>query len=183
MTDIYRALQSQARFWDSAWQRKPSKVRGPGYGYSGGKRPVGRRDLTLTGPALPKATDLALKPVFGPLYAELLAGLAPKREQNDRLIAHLQANLGKVRRNRYNLEVLLSLAYFQGHFPGHPIMPAVLIIEAMAQVGGVLLLNTVDNPEKYLVYFTRIDNARFRKPVIPGDQIRFEVELVEITGK
>ena len=76
--------------------------------------------------------------------------------------------------------VTINEPYFQGHFPGHPIMPAVLIIEAMAQVGGVLLLNTVDNPEKYLVYFTRIDNARFRKPVIPGDQIRFEVELVAL---
>ena len=76
--------------------------------------------------------------------------------------------------------VTINEPFFQGHFPGHPIMPAVLIIEAMAQVGGVMLLNTVDNPDKHLVYFTRIDNARFRKPVLPGDQLRFELELVAL---
>lgn len=74
--------------------------------------------------------------------------------------------------------VTINEPFFQGHFPGHPIMPAVLIIEAMAQVGGVLLLSSVDNPEKYLVYFSRIDKAKFRKPVLPGDQLRFELELL-----
>jgi len=74
--------------------------------------------------------------------------------------------------------VTINEPFFAGHFPGHPIMPAVLIIEAMAQVGGLLLLNTVDNPLNYLVYFTRIDKAKFRKPVLPGDQLRFELELV-----
>jgi hypothetical protein len=56
-------------------------------------------------------------------------------------------------------------------------MPAVLIIEAMAQTGGVMLLNTVDDPKKYLVYFTRVDKAKFRRPVVPGDQLRFELEM------
>jgi UDP-3-O-[3-hydroxymyristoyl] N-acetylglucosamine deacetylase/3-hydroxyacyl-[acyl-carrier-protein] dehydratase len=76
--------------------------------------------------------------------------------------------------------VTINEPFFVGHFPGHPIMPAVLIIEAMAQVGGVMLLNTVDNPANYLVYFTRIDKARFRKPVLPGDQLRFELELLAL---
>jgi beta-hydroxyacyl-ACP dehydratase FabZ len=76
--------------------------------------------------------------------------------------------------------VTINEPFFVGHFPGHPIMPAVLIIEAMAQVGGFLLLNTVDNPDDYLVYFTKLDKARFRKPVTPGDQLRFEVELVAL---
>ena len=67
--------------------------------------------------------------------------------------------------------------FFQGHFPGKPIMPGVLIIEAMAQVGGILLLNTETDPEKKLVYFTGIDNVRFRKTVTPGDLLRFEVEM------
>lgn len=74
--------------------------------------------------------------------------------------------------------VTVNEPFFSGHFPGHPIMPAVLIIEAMAQVGGILLLSSVDNPQKYLVYFTGIDKARFKKPVVPGDQIRFELEMV-----
>jgi UDP-3-O-[3-hydroxymyristoyl] N-acetylglucosamine deacetylase/3-hydroxyacyl-[acyl-carrier-protein] dehydratase len=72
--------------------------------------------------------------------------------------------------------VTMNEPFFVGHFPGHPIMPAVLIIEAMAQTGGVLLLNTVDDPKKYLVYFTRVDKAKFRRPVLPGDQLRFELE-------
>ncbi len=70
--------------------------------------------------------------------------------------------------------------YFAGHFPGHPIAPAVLIIEAMAQVGGFLLLSRIEEREKKLVYFTRIDNARFRQPVRPGDTVRFELELLRL---
>jgi UDP-3-O-[3-hydroxymyristoyl] N-acetylglucosamine deacetylase/3-hydroxyacyl-[acyl-carrier-protein] dehydratase len=75
--------------------------------------------------------------------------------------------------------VTLNEPFFQGHFPGHPIMPGVLLIEAMAQVGGVLLLNTQANPEEKLVYFTGLDKVKFRKPVRPGDQVRFEVEMVK----
>ena len=76
--------------------------------------------------------------------------------------------------------VTINETFFVGHFPGHPIMPAVLIIEAMAQVGGILLLSSVDTPEKYLVYFIGIDKAKFRRPVVPGDQIRFELEMVSL---
>ncbi len=79
--------------------------------------------------------------------------------------------------------VTVNEPFFVGHFPGHPIMPAVLIIEAMAQVGGVLLLSTVDKPKERLVYFMGIDKARFRKPVIPGDQLRFELELVKLRSR
>jgi len=75
--------------------------------------------------------------------------------------------------------VSINEPYFAGHFPGHPIMPGVLIIEAMAQAGGILLLNTVPDPENKLVYFMGIDGVRFRKPVKPGDQLRFEVEMVQ----
>ena len=75
--------------------------------------------------------------------------------------------------------VTMNEPFFSGHFPGHPIMPGVLIVEAMAQAGGILLLNTVDDPENKLVYFMGIDGVRFRKPVLPGDQIRFELEMVQ----
>jgi len=75
--------------------------------------------------------------------------------------------------------VTINEPFFQGHFPGHPIMPGVMILEAMAQVGGVLLLNTQSDPESKLVYFTGLDRVKFRKPVRPGDQIRFEVEMVK----
>ncbi|MCL4213384.1 MAG: bifunctional UDP-3-O-[3-hydroxymyristoyl] N-acetylglucosamine deacetylase/3-hydroxyacyl-ACP dehydratase [Gemmatimonadales bacterium] len=79
--------------------------------------------------------------------------------------------------------VTINEPFFQGHFPGHPIMPGVLIVEAMAQVGGVLLLGTVDDPDSKVVYFMSIDNIKFRKPVRPGDQLRFEVEIVQLRAR
>lgn len=78
--------------------------------------------------------------------------------------------------------VSINEPFFQGHFPGHPIMPGVLIIEAMAQVGGVLLLSSVEDPRGKLVYFSGIDAARFRQSVLPGDQLRFELELLKLRG-
>lgn len=74
--------------------------------------------------------------------------------------------------------VTINEPFFQGHFPGHPIMPGVLILEAMAQAGGVLLLNAIENPETKVVYFMSIDNAKFRRPVVPGDQLRFELKML-----
>jgi UDP-3-O-[3-hydroxymyristoyl] N-acetylglucosamine deacetylase/3-hydroxyacyl-[acyl-carrier-protein] dehydratase len=76
--------------------------------------------------------------------------------------------------------VTINEPFFAGHFPNHPIMPAVLIIEAMAQVGGVLLLSMVEEPKSKLVYFMTIDRAKFRKPVFPGDQLRFELEMLKL---
>ena len=78
--------------------------------------------------------------------------------------------------------VTINEPFFQGHFPGHPIMPAVLIIEAMAQIGGLLLLHSVDDPTDKLMYFMGIDGARFRRPVTPGDQLRFELTLLKLKG-
>ena len=79
--------------------------------------------------------------------------------------------------------VTINEPFFQGHFPGHPIMPGVLIVEAMAQVGGMLLLGGLEDPDTKVVYFMSLDNVRFRKPVKPGDQIIFEVEIIQIRGK
>jgi UDP-3-O-[3-hydroxymyristoyl] N-acetylglucosamine deacetylase/3-hydroxyacyl-[acyl-carrier-protein] dehydratase len=79
--------------------------------------------------------------------------------------------------------VTINEPFFAGHFPGHPIMPGVLIIEAMAQCGGVLLLNMVDDPGGKLVYFIGIDDAKFRRPVLPGDVLRFELVLEKLKGR
>jgi UDP-3-O-[3-hydroxymyristoyl] N-acetylglucosamine deacetylase/3-hydroxyacyl-[acyl-carrier-protein] dehydratase len=79
--------------------------------------------------------------------------------------------------------VTINEPFFVGHFPGHPIMPGVLIIEAMAQVGGLLLMDSIENPEEKIVYFMALDNVKWRRPVTPGDQIRFEVEVLQIRGR
>lgn len=79
--------------------------------------------------------------------------------------------------------VTVNEPFFVGHFPGQPIMPGVLILEAMAQTGGILLLNSFPNPEEKLVYFMQINNAKFRKPVVPGDQLFMEVELTQKKSK
>jgi UDP-3-O-[3-hydroxymyristoyl] N-acetylglucosamine deacetylase / 3-hydroxyacyl-[acyl-carrier-protein] dehydratase len=78
--------------------------------------------------------------------------------------------------------VTINEPFFQGHFPGHPIMPGVLIIEAMAQVGGILLMGQIEGYESKVVYFMSLDNVKFRRPVKPGDQLRFELDMLQIRG-
>lgn len=75
--------------------------------------------------------------------------------------------------------VTFNEPHFQGHFPGTPVMPGVLLVEAMAQAGGVLMLRDVPDRHKKLIYFTGIDRCRFRRPVIPGDQVIFEVTVMK----
>lgn len=79
--------------------------------------------------------------------------------------------------------VTLNEPFFQGHFPGQPVMPGVMIIEALAQAGGILMLNGLDNPGNKLVYFMSINNVKFRRPVVPGDQLILDVEMVSRRSK
>jgi UDP-3-O-[3-hydroxymyristoyl] N-acetylglucosamine deacetylase/3-hydroxyacyl-[acyl-carrier-protein] dehydratase len=79
--------------------------------------------------------------------------------------------------------VTINEPFFQGHFPGHPIMPGVLIVESMAQVGGMLMMDELDRPDDKVVYFLGLDNVKFRRPVVPGDQIRTEVEMLQVRGR
>lgn len=77
--------------------------------------------------------------------------------------------------------VTINEPFFQGHFPSHPVMPGVLIVEALAQVGGILMLETFNlEAGKSIIYFMGIDNARFRHPVRPGDVLRLEVEAIRL---
>lgn len=80
--------------------------------------------------------------------------------------------------------VTINEPFFQGHFPGHPIMPGVLLLEAMAQTGGVMALMSLPAEEvkKKVLYFMSIDKAKFRKPVTPGDQVRFELNMLRSRG-
>ena len=74
--------------------------------------------------------------------------------------------------------VTINETFFQGHFPGFPVMPGVLIVEAMAQIGGILVLNTFENPEDYLTFFAKIDKVKFKNKVFPGDTIIFKCTLI-----
>jgi len=75
--------------------------------------------------------------------------------------------------------VTMNEGFFIGHFPDEPIMPGVLQIEAMAQVGGILVLGTVSDPENYLTYFLKIDKVKFKRKVVPGDTLVFKLDLLE----
>ena len=75
--------------------------------------------------------------------------------------------------------VTINEPHFQGHFPDYPIMPGVLMVEAIAQTGGALLLNEINDRDQKLMVFTGIENARFRRPVVPGDQLRIEVTVLQ----
>ncbi len=79
--------------------------------------------------------------------------------------------------------VTINEPFFEGHFPGQPVMPGVLIVEAMAQAGGVLLLNGTENPGNKLVYFIAMNNVKFRKPVVPGDQLILDIQMVSRRSK
>lgn len=107
----------------------------------------------------------AIQKILPHRYPFLLVDRIEELEPGDRLVAIKNVSINE--------------PYFQGHFPGRPIMPGVLILEGMAQAGGFLLLNTVEDPESKLMYLSRIEDARFRRPVVPGDRLRFEMKLLK----
>jgi len=118
---------------------------------------------------------------------ELAAGLRSALESVDiqRIIPHrypflLIDRIIELRRRERIVaikNVTINEPFFQGHFPGHPIMPGVLVVEAMAQAGALLLLTEIEDRDSKLMLFTGIERARFRKPVVPGDQLRIAVEV------
>jgi beta-hydroxyacyl-ACP dehydratase FabZ len=98
-------------------------------------------------------------------YPFLLVDRVTEMEENRRIVAIKN--------------VTINEPFFQGHFPGRPIMPGVLILEALAQAGGVLAFKSITTTSRPVVYLTGVENAKFRKPVVPGDQLRFEIEVLK----
>ena len=134
--------------------------------------------------ALASEPGLQSAPVLGPfgavLTCEQILGLLPHRYPFalvDRVIAHDPGKSAEAIKN-----VTFNEPQFQGHFPGRPLMPGVLIVEAMAQVGGLIVTQMPDLP-KGLFVFAGIDGVRFRRPVVPGDQLRIRCELISIKRK
>lgn len=90
-------------------------------------------------------------------------------------------------RKRESIVAIKNVTYdepfFQGHFPSLKVMPGVLVIEAMAQAGGILLYHSIPNPERKIVLLSKVDNTKFRKPIVPGDQVRLEIVLLKLRSK
>ena len=149
---------------------------GPGAGTSAGEG--------TTAVALASEPGAQAAPATGPsgavLSCEQILGLLPHRYPFalvDRVIAYEPGKSAEAIKN-----VTFNEPQFQGHFPGRPLMPGVLIVEAMAQVGGLIVTQMPDLP-KGLFVFAGIDGVRFRRPVVPGDQLRIRCELISIKRK
>jgi UDP-3-O-[3-hydroxymyristoyl] N-acetylglucosamine deacetylase/3-hydroxyacyl-[acyl-carrier-protein] dehydratase len=141
------------------------------------QRPSHKGNLALV-KAIRRAAGFKVPPVMG--IQEIL-GVIPHRYPM--LLVDRIVEMEEGKRIVGIKNVTMNEPFFQGHFPEHPIMPGVLIIEAMGQVGGMLLMGSVDKPEDKVVYFMGINNVKFRRPVIPGDQIRFELEMIHFRGR
>jgi hypothetical protein len=116
MIEIYAKLQQGARFFEYALDRVPSKERGPAYGSSHGKIPYNRMDITLIPPSVPQLPDLKSEPLFSEQYADSIKEAHEMLKHNEWVIGKLYENTGRAEQNVYNLEVLLSLAFFQKNF-------------------------------------------------------------------
>jgi len=127
--------------------------------------------------ALARAISMAAQPVPGVLGIEKILAVIPHRYPM-LLVDRITEMHGRDRIVGIK-NVTINEPFFVGHFPDHPIMPGVLIVEAMAQVGGMLMMGTVDDPEAKVVYFMSLDHVKFRRPVVPGDQLRMELEMLQ----
>ena len=123
----------------------------------------------------PEAKNLDLKDAKTALSIAEIQAILPHRYPF--LLIDRVTEIERLKRLVAIKNVTVNEPYFQGHFPGFPIMPGVLIIEAMAQAGGALLLTEIPDRDHKLMVFTGIERARFRKPVVPGDQLRIEVTV------
>ncbi len=128
--------------------------------------------------AIRRAAGLKIPPIMG---VQEILGVIPHRYPM--LLVDRIVELEEGKRIVGIKNVTINEPFFQGHFPEHPIMPGVLIIEAMGQVGGMLLMGSIEKPQEKVVYFMGINDVKFRRPVVPGDQLRFELEMIHFRGR
>jgi 3-hydroxyacyl-[acyl-carrier-protein] dehydratase len=132
-------------------------------------------NVKTTPTAEPEAPETAAG-VSGPLDIAQIQAILPHRYPF--LLIDRVLEIQRMKKIVALKNVTINEPFFQGHFPSFPIMPGVLIVEAMAQAGGTLLLTEIDDRHDKLMVFTGIEKARFRRPVVPGDQVRIEVEVL-----
>lgn len=116
--------------------------------------------------------DLSIPPMFNILDIQKMLPHRPPFLLIDKIMDMDDSNIIGVK------NVTMNEGFFVGHFPGDPVMPGVLQIEAMAQTGGILVMSSLEDPENYLTFFLKIDNVKFRNKVVPGDTIVFKLELI-----
>jgi beta-hydroxyacyl-ACP dehydratase FabZ len=119
-----------------------------------------------------------LAAVIGPFDSRWIESVLPHRYPM--LLVDRVLELEPARRIVAVKNVTVNESFFAGHFPGQPVMPGVLVVEGMAQAGGILLLHDIGDRQSKLLYFMAIEHARFRRPVVPGDQLRYEVEVMRM---
>ena len=144
-------------------------------GERNGAKPFG---APLEAPASPR---LSAPPRDAPFGVSEILDLIPHRFPF--LLVDRVVELEPLKRIVGLKNVTIDEPFFMGHFPGQPIMPGVLIVEAMGQVGGLLLLYSIEDAPRKLVYFVALDDVKFRRPVVPGDQLRMELELLKFRGR
>jgi UDP-3-O-[3-hydroxymyristoyl] N-acetylglucosamine deacetylase/3-hydroxyacyl-[acyl-carrier-protein] dehydratase len=128
-----------------------------------------KRDIPVYDPALPPVLSIdEVKKKLPHRYPFLMV---------DKIIFIDEASIVGIKNVTYNE------SFFQGHFPDEAVMPGVMMVEALAQVGGILVLNTVEEPEKYSTYFLKIDKVKFKQKVVPGDTIILKMELADIVRR